>query len=162
MDTSYIFYLAVEGVLLPRGAPTSRSLTDVYQVRDSRHAIQLADLLREQEHVCVVVNSLWVASFGFRYVLDLLPHSLHHRVIGATVPGNRILRHRHRTGPDSRYTYLAADVQRRTPAVLTVLEGDASSVPVPFRDDTVIVSSGLWAARFDDWSRLREKLARKV
>jgi len=94
--------------------------------------------------------------------LDLLPYSLRHRVIGATVPGNRMLCRRRHIEPNGRCTCLAADVQRRDPAVLTVLDSDALYVPVPLRDDTVIVPRGLWAAQLDDWSRLRDKLARKA
>jgi hypothetical protein len=162
MAPSCVLYLAVEDVLVPRSAAPSKPSTDAYQFRDSPHATQLTDLLTDQEHVGVVVNSVWVAYFGFRYVLDLLPYSLRHRVIGATVPGNRMLCHRRLTEINSRCACLAADVRRREPALLTVLESDARHVPVPLRDDTVIVPRGLWAAQFEDWTLLRDKLARTV
>ncbi|WP_424065326.1 HAD domain-containing protein [Paraburkholderia sp.] len=163
MARNCIFYLAVEGVLVPRGAVFHKLLPgDVHRFRESPHASQLSALVVDQEHVGVVVNSAWVSSLGFRCVLDFLPYPLRHRVIGATVPGNRMLRCRWQTNTFGRCGWLAADVERREPAQLTVLESDARQVPVPLRDRAVIVPGGLWAAQIGDWIRLRDMLARRA
>jgi len=156
-----IFYLAVEDALLPRNAGRpGLLLSEVDSLRDSAHAGQLTALLTGHEHIGVVVNSLWVISLGFHFVLDTFPSALRHRVIGATVPGNRMLRSRRLTDTPGRCACLAADVKRRELACLTVLDSDALHVPVPLRDDAVIVQRGLWAAQPDDWTRLRDTLAR--
>jgi len=61
----------------------------------------------------------------------------------------------------SKSEWLAEDVRRRQPQVVTVLESDARHVPVPLRDEAVFVPNGLWAADHDDWRRLGRMLARK-
>ncbi|MGF6442608.1 hypothetical protein QF001_008452 [Paraburkholderia youngii] len=106
----------------------------------------------------IVINSAWVPVSGFRGVLNMLPAALRLRVIGATVPGNRLLRH-YRADAVSKSTWLSSDVNRRDPEQLAVLDSDSRNVPVPLRDRAVVVSEGLWAATHDDWSRLRHMLA---
>ncbi|BFG77763.1 hypothetical protein PTKU46_57960 [Paraburkholderia terrae] len=126
---------------------------------DSPHVAQLSALLATEPHIDIVLTSSWVNIAGFRSVLDLLPESLRRRVVGATIPGNRLLRHR-LNGNAGKSGWLAEDVRRRGPKVATVLESDARHVPVSLRDEAVIVPKGLWAAEHDDWSRLRRMLAR--
>ncbi|MGF6924372.1 hypothetical protein [Paraburkholderia sp. 40] len=119
----------------------------------------MSALLADERHIDIVLTSSWVSIAGFRYVLDLLPESLRHRVVGATVPGNRVLRHP-LSGSVGKNGWLAEDVRRREPQVASVLESDPRHVPVSLRDEAVIVPKGLWAAKHDDWSRLGRMLAR--
>ncbi|WP_408467994.1 HAD domain-containing protein [Paraburkholderia sp. RL17-380-BIE-A] len=161
MASHSILYLAVEGVLLRRTfAPPRLGRGAIYLAIDSAPVTQLSALLVEEQHVDVVLTSSWVNTVGFHCVLDLLPESLGAHVVGATIPGNRLLRHR-LSQNTSKSEWLAEDVRRRQPQVVTVLESDARHVPVPLRDEVVIVPNGLWAADHDDWRRLRRMLARK-
>lgn len=160
MASPCILYLAVEGVLL-RGtlAPPKLARGEIYLSVDGAHVAQLNGLLVDERHIDIVLTSSWVNTAGFHCVLDLLPESLRAHVVGATIPGNRSLRHR-LSQNTSKSEWLAEDVRRREPQVVTVLESDARHVPVPLRDEAVIVPKGLWAAGHDDWSRLRQMLAR--
>lgn len=161
MASPWILYLAVEGVLLiGTSAPPRTARGATYLAVDSAHVTQLSALLVEERHIDVVLTSSWVNAAGFHCVLDLLPESLKAHVVGATIPGNRLLRHR-LSQNTSKSGWLAEDVRRRQPQVVTVLESDARHVPVPLRDEAVIVPNGLWAAGHDDWRRLRRMLARK-
>ncbi|SMG39882.1 hypothetical protein SAMN06265784_103722 [Paraburkholderia susongensis] len=132
---------------------------EIYLSIDSPHVAQLSTLLADERHIDIVLTSSWVNTAGFHCLLDLLPESLRERVVGATVPGNRALRHR-LSQNTSKSERLAEDVRRREPQVVTVLESDTRHVPVPLRDEAVIVPKGLWAAGHDDWSRLRRMLSR--
>lgn len=160
MASPWILYLAVEGVLVRRTlTPPKLACGDIYLSVDSPHVAQLSALLADEQHIGIVLNSSWVSTAGFHYVMDLLPESLRKHVVGATIPGNRFLRHRVSQNT-SKSEWLAEDVRRRVPTVVTVLESDARHVPVPLRDEAVIVPNGLWAAERDDWSRLRRMLSR--
>lgn len=160
MASACILYLAVEGVLLRRtSAPSKTARGETYLSVDSPHVAQFSALLADKPHIDIVLSSSWVGIAGFRFVLGILPEAIRRHVVGATVPGNRVLR-RQLWASRGKSEWLAADVRRRDPQITTVLESDARHVPTPLRDDAVIVPCGLWAAESNDWSRLRQKLAR--
>lgn len=155
-----ILYLTVEGVLVP-SATDSRRISDgeCCSLKGGEHVERLEDLLAQNEHFGVVLNSSLILQLGFRAILQLFPSALRGRIVGATVPGNRVIRRCRFVRQCGRRTLLSADVERRQPEQLAVIEQDARCVPVPLRDRTVIVPKGLWAATHDDWNRLQELLA---
>jgi hypothetical protein len=154
-----ILYLAVEGVLVPRSVTCSQLCSSESRLlRNSPHVARLAELLALNKHIDVVLNSGLVLELGFRAVLQLFPTLFCSRIVGATIPGNRVIRRRRLSQQSGRCAWLSADVERRQADQLAVLEHDARCVPVPFRDRAIIVSAGLGAATRDDWNRLRDLL----
>ncbi|MFM0412088.1 HAD domain-containing protein [Paraburkholderia dipogonis] len=139
--------------------PPKLARGETYLSIDSPHVARLSAMLTAEPHIDIVLTSSWVGIAGFRFVLGILPDSIRRLVVGATVPGNKVLR-RQLKGSSGKSEWLAADVRRREPQIMTVLESDARHVPTPLRDEAVIVTNGLWAAEFDDWSRLRRMLLR--
>jgi hypothetical protein len=159
MAPRFILYLAVEGVLIPREIAASYSLAASYcDSDDSKHFARLVEILAHNEQVGVVLNSTLVAKLGFHSLIQLFPRQLRYRVVGATVPGNRAIGRFRFALPSGRGSWLTADVERRKPEELTILEQNPYCVPVPFRDRAVIVSRGLWAAERGDWRKLRDLL----
>lgn len=158
-----ILYVTVEGVLVPSAASVRRLVDgESSSLEAGEHVERLEDLLAHNEDFGIVLNSSLIIQLGFRAIWQLFPSALRGRIIGATVPGNRLVR-RCRFGRQSgRRTLLSSDVERRQPEQLAVLEQDPRFVPVPLRDRTVIVPNGLWAATLDDWNRLRQLLAHEA
>jgi hypothetical protein len=157
MFSQTVLYLTLEGVLLPNARRPPSNEVDGIQLGAQPHFRKLTGLI-SQHRICVVINSVWVLTLSFKSVMDMLPEELRIRVVGATVPGNRLLRHHRTAGELSKSEWLACDIRRREPSNLAVLESDSLSVPIPLRDRAVIVPQGLWAAVDDDWSRLRRIL----
>lgn len=151
-----ILYMAVEGVLVPSATHSCRiSDGESCSLKDGEHVERLEDLLAHNEHFGIVLNSSLIIQLGFRAILQLFPSALRGRIVGATIPGNRLIRQCRFGRQTGRLTLLSGDVERRQPEQLAVLEQDARCVPVPLRDRTVIVPKGLWAATRDDWNRLQ-------
>lgn len=149
-----ILYLPIEGVLVPEGEmPHRAAQVDAACLCELPHVYRLAEALESEQHV-VVLNSAAVARFGFRRVFDMFPYALQRRVIGATVPGNRLHACRHCAVHTGRSVWLEQDVRRRAPTHFIVLESDARYVPVALRDNAVIVSRGLWNASSNEWMSL--------
>lgn len=158
-----ILYVTVEGVLVPSAASLRRiSDRESCSLKAGEHVGRLEELLAHNEQLGIVLNSSLIVQFGFRAIWQLFPSALRGRIVGATVPGNRLVRRCRFGRQTGRCTLLSADVERRQPEQLAVLEQDARCVPVPLRDRTVIVPNGLWAATLDDWNRLRQLLAQQA
>lgn len=154
-----VLYLTVEGVLVPRLTACKRPPESGLQPLEAGlHMERLTNLLTRHHQISVVLNTSLVPSLGFHNVLQLLPGLLRGRIIGATAPGNRFLRAGRLSLSSGRCAWLAADVRRRCPERLAVLEYDARCVPVPLRDRAIIVSRGLWAATTVDWDSLQDLL----
>ena len=163
MAPRYMLYLTVEGVVVPRNVPRSRlSSAGSCCWRESRHLNDLADMVGPMEELGIVLNSDWLPELGMKTVMNILPQSLRSRIVGTTVPGNRIIRRCRLSAESSRRARLDADVRRRQPLELTVLECDARYVPIPLRDDALIVPAGLWGATPDDWQLLNDKLKKRA
>ncbi|WP_408115703.1 HAD domain-containing protein [Caballeronia grimmiae] len=154
-----MLFLTVEGVVVPRTLTRTRiAAADACRWSEYRHMTYLADMVEPIERLGVVLNSAWVPLLGMRTVTSILPHRLRDRVVGATTHGNRVIRRGQLCPAKGRRDYLDADVRRRQPRHLTVLECDACSVPIPLRNDAVIVPQGLWVATPDLWRELAYKL----
>ncbi|WP_409015418.1 HAD domain-containing protein [Caballeronia sp. LZ001] len=118
---------------------------------------RLAELLKSENDVQVVLSSSWVAKHGYRTVLDTLPSALSSRVVGATAPGNKRLR-RLREEVPSRRDLLERDHLRREPDAVFLVDCDARYVPVQLREKALIVENGLWRAQDDTWVAIAERL----
>jgi hypothetical protein len=163
MAPQSILYVTVEGVLVPSATYLCQlSDSESCSLKASEHVKQLEDLVAHYEQFGIVLNSSLIVQLGFRAIWQLFPSALRGRIVGATVPGNRLVRRGSFGRQTGRRTLLSADVERRQPEQLAVLEQDARCVPVPLRDRTVIVPKGLWAATLDDWNRLRQLLAQQT
>ncbi|WP_404989718.1 HAD domain-containing protein [Caballeronia sp. LZ062] len=120
--------------------------------------LRLGDLLKTADNAQVVLSSSWVAQHGYRAVLGLLPSALSSRVVGATVPGNRLLRTSVREEATSRRDLLERDYLRREPDAVLVLDCDARYVPMQLRESALIIENGLWRARTETWATITERL----
>jgi hypothetical protein len=154
-----ILYVTVEGVLVPSAASSYRTSDgESCSLKEGEHVERLENLLAHNEQFGIVLNSSLIIQLGFRAIAQLFPSALRGRIVGATVPGNRLIRRCRFGRQTGRRTLLSADVERRQPERVAVLEQDVRCVPVSLRDRTVIVPKGLWAATRDDWNRLQELL----
>ncbi|MDR5879421.1 hypothetical protein [Caballeronia sp. LZ032] len=158
-----MLYLTVEGVVVPRTV-TRTQLTGAEPCRwsECRHLAYLADMVEPLEQLGIVLNSAWLPALGMQTVAGILPQRLRNLVVGATARGNRVIRRGKLPAAAGRREHLDADVRRRQPRQLTVLECDACSVPIPLRNDAVIVPHGLWAATSDEWRHLADKLTTQI
>lgn len=158
-----VLYLTVEGVVVPRTVTrTQLAAAEPCRWSECRHLTYLADMVEPLEQVGIVLNSVWLPALDMKTISDILPQRLRNRVIGATARGNRVLRRGKLHAAVGRREHLDADVQRRQPRQLIVLECDACSVPVPLRSNAVIVPHGLWAATSDEWRHLADKLTTRI
>jgi len=154
MATQRVVYLAVEGLLFPLVA-NLKSPKSVGVSTDS-HMRRLGTMFEAFVNVGVVLNSCWVAKHGYRTVLDSLPRELRSKVVGATIPGNKLLGPSAATLNLSRRCLLDQDYFRRQPNEAIVLDTDVRVVPIPLRHRAFIVEGGLWRARESAWARLEE------
>lgn len=161
MNPRYLLYLTVEGVVVPPTVSTGQlSGADSFRWREKKHLAELADIVGPMEWLGIVLHSDRLLEWGIRPVMGILPQTVRGRIVGGTIHGNRLIHRGKLPATPGRRARLDADVRRRQPDGLTVLECDARYVPVPLRDDAVIVSMGLWNASSEDWRRLRESLDR--
>jgi hypothetical protein len=134
-----ILYLGLEGVAFAR-RPT------MYVPRCEREESckqplpllePLSELIATCPQLAVVINSWLVVDFGYRRVLQWLPDTIASRIIGATFQGNRV--HRRDITYQSRLELLRADIRRRAPDVVTILDGSGASVPVEHDSRAIVV-----------------------
>lgn len=134
-----ILYLGVEGVLFPR---RSQSITR-YQLENPAAASEfglsrnIAQIVVTRPELAVVLNSWWVADFGYRRLVQMLPNEIAARTIGATTPGNRM--HRREPGQQTRRDFLRADIHRRCPDSLTIVDASRSAIPFEYTSRAVLV-----------------------
>jgi hypothetical protein len=136
-----ILYLGIEGVVLrifsqcPPGqhrvgrAPISHPLPLLRLI---------SDIVTRQNDLSIVLNSWFICDYGYRSLLDLFPDAIACRTIGATIPGNRL--HRHFIAYQPRADMLRADVRRRTPSQLTIIDGSHSAIPAEYENRSVWVT----------------------
>lgn len=125
-----IMYLGVEGVLFEKRAPNvrfQRRHLEASHIRPLPLLSTISRLIASQPGLSVVLNSRLIADYGYRSIINLLPESIARNTIGATMPGNRV--HRCDTTA-SRADLLRADIKRRCPNHLVIV--DASSYAIPY------------------------------
>jgi hypothetical protein len=157
-----LLYLNIDGVLHPRAvtfengrAPTLRSQGSH---RLFEHVDKLEDIFSAYPDTTVVLHSWWPYIVGYRQTLELLPHSLRIRVIGSTLPGNRILRF-HSKAPCIRREWLRHDVRRRMPEHPVVLDSEWSQVLPELADSTIVVPNDQGLAAKGVFEDLVRKIA---
>lgn len=134
-----ILYLGVEGIVLARGSRTgsqSKTLKPA-QPPHSELLNLITDVIATLPSVVVVLNGWAIVDLGYRNVLGMLPKALASRTVGATMPGNRLHRHvyYHRTRAD----ILRADVRRRDPAGMTIVDASRAAIPFEYVSRAVFV-----------------------
>jgi len=144
MDSVPILYLGIEGILF-------RPNTRIHSVPCHAHIIALPEPLPLLEPVSaiieratklnVVLNSWLVADYGFRQLVRLLPDGIAQKTIGATIAGNRL--HNRPTAYRARVELLRADIERRQPTHLTIVDASRSAIP------TELLHRSIWVRESD-------------
>jgi len=104
------------------------------------NSVELEQVIRLFPQTAIVLHSWWVPYLGLRAAREALPPTIQARVIGATWPGNRIVRFR-RKPIDSRRDWLERDLMRRRPLNPVLLDYDSRQVPAALLDCACIVDS---------------------
>lgn len=131
-------YLGLEGVVCIRRDFLRFSRSELAKPRIEALPLMqtLALIVSERSDLAIVLNSWLIADFGYRGILKLLPDELAAHTIGATMQGNRA--HRRRiTLP--RVDVLRADISRRRPARLIIVESVQSAIPFEHLEQAVVV-----------------------
>jgi hypothetical protein len=84
----------------------------------------------EHPDILIVLNSWWVADYGYRRVFQLLPDEIACKTIGSTMPGNR--KHRRPADPRTRADILRLDITRRNPPRVTIVDAFRSAIPFEY------------------------------
>ncbi|MCY1210453.1 hypothetical protein D9M68_134640 [compost metagenome] len=118
-------YLGFEGVLHPSDVTFREGKWP--RLRAAGHEFfengpHLVQVLASCPNTRIILHSWWVPRFGYWESVRLLPQTVQSRVIGATWPGNRLLRFRGKP-VEMRRAWLEADLQRRRPANPVLLDG---------------------------------------
>ncbi|EKS70382.1 MULTISPECIES: hypothetical protein [Caballeronia] len=136
---STVLYLGVEGLFFKRrsGVAFQKQSSAAFASQNTELLNGIVDIVQALPDVDVVLNSWAVADIGFRTVLSMLPHELATRTIGATLPGNR--KHRNPNDRRPRVDMLRADISRRQPERLAIVDAFASAVPFEYASQAVIL-----------------------
>lgn len=125
-----VMYLGVEGVLFENrrtNARFQRWQLETPHIKPLPLLPTISRLIAGQPDLSVVLNSWLIADHGYRSIINLLPEPIARHTIGATMPGNRMHR---RDTTASRADLLRADIRRRCPNHLVIV--DASSYAIPY------------------------------
>lgn len=136
---SSVLYLGVEGVVFPwRTRPLVACDTSASRrsVTNSELLDKLSAIAEAASDLEVVLNGSYVVDIGYRRILSFLPHGLASRTVGATTSGNRLHR---KTDLRKRADVLRADVTRRNPGTLTIVDASRSAIPFEYVSRSVLV-----------------------
>ncbi|SFT95571.1 HAD domain-containing protein [Paraburkholderia aspalathi] len=125
-----VMYLGVEGVLFenrPTNVRFQRPQLGTLHLKPLPLLTTISRLIAGQPDLSVVLNSRLIADYGYRSIINMLPEPIARNTIGATIPGNRVHR---RDATTSRADLLRADIRRRCPNHLVIV--DASSYAIPY------------------------------
>ena len=146
-----ILYLGVEGVLFPRPSHhvPRYQLENLLFASEPELLPRIAQIVASLPDISIVLNSWWVVDFGYRRLIQLLPEELASRTIGATTPGNRT--HRRAIERQTRVDLLRADICRRSPDEVTIVDAFKGAIPFEHASRAVLISelspSGIEKAR---------------
>lgn len=118
-------YLNPEGILFPQVSPvkpTAAAISDL-----AENAANFDKALRAFPATNIVLHCWFVYYLGYRSTVARLSADAQARVVGATVPGNRLYRSRSSFG-DCRRDWLYADIRRRAPAHPMLMDWDWGQV----------------------------------
>ena len=136
-----VLYLGVEGLLIPwhaSGPALSDERKRIPAATDISNAI--VDAVLRHPDTSIVLNSWWVAAYGYRRLVYALPHEIAMRTVGSTVPGNRL--HRRCVAAQARADILRSDIARRNPKHLTILDAYPSAVPFEYLPRALTLPTG--------------------
>jgi hypothetical protein len=142
MDT--ILYLGVEGVLfrVPAHSRSGRRRARALPSAEPLPLLEpLSTIVAHQTTLQIVLNSWLVVDYGFRRLLRMLPACIAQKTIGATIGGNRL--HSHPIAYCTRAELLRADVERRKPTQLTIVDASRSAIP------TELLHRSIWVNESD-------------
>jgi len=134
---SSTMYLGLEGVLFARRSATRISRCQHPSDLPLPLLHQLPRITDEYPDLTIVINSWLVPDYGYRGVLNLLPASIANKVVGATMQGNRS---HHRLPTLPRVDILRADIKRRNPSHLIIVDSCSSAIPYEYLPQAVLVN----------------------
>ena len=152
-----LLYLGVEGILFSNhpSTPPLRHQFDKLPAQGLLVPV-IITALREHPDVSIVLNSWWVADYGYRTTFSLLPDEIACKTIGATMPGNR--KHRYAADVRTRVDILRSDIARRNPPRVTIVDAIRSAIPFEYGPRAVAVTSRLFTNIDGFLSELRRLL----
>lgn len=136
---SSILYLGLEGVIFARrrAARLSRCPLENPSALALPLLHRLSRIADEYLDLTIVINSWLVPDYGYRGVLNLLPAPVASKTVGATMHGNRA----HRRLPTlPRVDILRADIRRRNPSHLLIVDSCSSAIPYEYLSQAVLVN----------------------
>ncbi|MDQ0627147.1 hypothetical protein [Paraburkholderia graminis] len=134
-----VLYLGVTGIVFAQIRRSKSRAPMIAVAADSELITGIAAAVTAAS-VVVVLNDWAVVDVGYRQILTLLPATLASRTIGATIPGNRL--HRNPQDRRSRVDILRADIRRREPERLTIVDASSGAVPFEYRSRSIIIERG--------------------
>lgn len=146
-------YLNPEGILYPR---LPIIYADDAQVLSANVAL-FDGVLAEFPSTLIVLHSWLVYDVGYHEAVGVLSPLVQERIIGATVPGNRICPFRRSSKP-TRREWLRADLKRRQPQYPVLLDTDASQVLPALIEYSLIICEWATTPLADDAGVLCELL----
>lgn len=146
-------YLNPEGILYPR-----LPIHDADDAHVLSENVALFDgVLAEFPSTQIVLHSWLVYDVGYHRAVGMLSPMAQERIIGATVPGNRIYPFRLSSRP-TRREWLRADLKRRQPSHPVLLDTDARQVLPRLMEYSLIVCEWATTPLVDDAAALCELL----
>lgn len=146
-------YLNPEGILCPR-LPVLYA--DDAQVLSANAAL-FDGVLEAFPSTRIVLHSWLVYEIGYHQAVGMLSPIVRERIIGATVPGNRICPFRRSSKP-TRREWLRADLKRRQPQYPVLLDTDARQVLPALLEYNLIICEWATTLLADDAAALCELL----
>lgn len=136
-----VLYLGLEGLLIPWHA-SGPALSDKRECTSAVTDLSstIVDAVLKHPDISIVLNSWWVAAYGYRRLLYALPDEIARRTVGSTTRGNRM--HRGRGQPPTRADMLRSDIARRNPERLTILDAYRSAIPFEYLPRALTLSTG--------------------
>lgn len=136
-----VLYLGVEGVLFAARSASIRLQPGLHQTPRANPLPLLpiiSRLIACKPEISVVINSWMVVDFGYQAIVNLLPIEIARMTIGATMPGNRAHR---RCIMTSRADVLRADIRRRCPNYLVIVDASSHAIPYEYLAQSVHVKT---------------------
>ncbi|ACC75970.1 conserved hypothetical protein (plasmid) [Paraburkholderia phymatum STM815] len=137
-----ILYLGIEGVLFRDRIhchSSHRAARPTSFLEPLPLLEPLVTVVARHDELCIVLNSWFVADYGFRQVLHILPQRIAEKTIGATMHGNRL--HHRPIAYQSRAEMLREDVHKRTPSQITIVDASHSAIPSEYNDRAIWVET---------------------